>query len=32
MEVILYALVVVASTLKAEFIVCFEATIQTNLL
>ena len=30
MEAILYALVVVASTMKAEFVVCFEVTIQTN--
>ena len=32
MEVILYALVVVASTPKDEFVVCFEATIQANCL
>ena len=30
MEAILYALVVVASTMEAEFVVCFEATIQVN--
>jgi len=30
MEVILYTLVVVASTFKAEFVACFEGTIQAN--
>jgi len=30
MEVILYASVVVASIMKAEFVTCFEATIQAN--
>jgi len=30
MEVIPYALVVVASTIEAEFVACFEATIQAN--
>ena len=30
METILYASVVVASTLKAEFVACFGATIQAN--
>jgi len=30
MEAILYASIVVASTMKAEFIACFEATNQTN--
>jgi len=30
MEAILYALVVVASTMKDEFIACFEVTIQAN--
>ena len=30
METILYASIVVASTMEAEFVACFEATIQTN--
>ena len=30
MEAISYAVVVVASTMKAEFVACFEATIQAN--
>jgi len=30
MEAILYALVVVASTMEAEFVECFKATIQAN--
>ena len=30
MKAILYASVVVASTLKAEFVACFGATIQAN--
>lgn len=32
MKAILYASVVVASTMKAKFVACFEATIQANLL
>ena len=30
MEAISYAVVVVASTMKAEFVACFETTIQAN--
>jgi len=30
MEAILYASVVVASTIEVEFVACFEATIQAN--
>ena len=30
MEVILYASVVVASTMEVEFVACFEGTIQAN--
>ena len=30
MEVIPYASIVVASTIEAEFVACFEATIQAN--
>ena len=30
MEAIPYALVVVASTMEAKFVTCFEATIQAN--
>jgi len=30
MEAILYASIVVASTMEAEFVACFEVTIQAN--